>query len=119
MDALPMGRHLRKGRAWFLTGLLLTGLLIGLVLASQLPGVQAAPAGQSATAWSAWGALATSTATGTATATRVAQTGIWLQRLAANKPSIWGSSGLYVGLSIMYLVFFGLFLIVVTRIGNR
>jgi hypothetical protein len=101
-----------------LTGLLLTGLLIGLWLASQWPGAQAAPASQSATVWPAWVALATSTATGTATATGVALTGNLLQRLATDKPSIWGNQGLYVGLGATYLVLFGLLLVAIARIKH-
>ena len=56
--------------------------------------------------WATWTATTTSVATNLATYT----TSPLLDRLVANKPSIWGNRAFYIILGLLYVILLGLFL---------
>lgn len=64
--------------------------------------------------WATWIATATNVATPTPTSTPVRvlplPPSLLLDRLAAKKPSVWGSKGFYILLGLSYLTLLGLFL---------
>jgi len=79
----------------------------------EMPSVMPTQATWAATVtWATWTATVTGTATGTATSTApvLLMPSPLLDRLVANKPSIWGHRAFYIILGLLYVILLGMFL---------